>query len=214
LTRARAAAALMLIGGTFTAGPAAAQDPSLTIRPLPDSAYRPIVRVERVLADDALEEAARSGLPLRVRIRVELWKDGWIDHLAAQDAHSAVVVFEPLAAEYLVRSNPGPSAALRFPTYAAARRAVEREFIPPIRPRAPGRYYYTATLELETLSLSDLEELERWLQGELQPAVTGDRSIPGAVGQGAKRLMIRLLGLPARRLEARSGKFEVPRRNQ
>ena len=80
-----------------------------------------------------------------------------------------------------------------------------------MRPRTPGRYYYTATLELETLSLSDLEELERWLQGELQPAVTGDRSIPGAVGQGAKRLMIRLLGLPARRLEGRSGKFEVPR---
>lgn len=211
MTRARAAAALALIGGTFTAGPATAQEPSLAIRPLADSAYRPVVRVERVLADDALEEAARSGLPLRVRIRVELWKDGWIDDLVAQDAHSAVLVFEPLAAEYLVRSNPGPSTPLHFPTYAAARRAVEREFILPMRPRSPGRYYYTATLELETLSLSDLEELERWLQGELQPAVTGDRSIPGAVGQGAKRLMIRLLGLPARRLEGRSGKFEVPR---
>ena len=41
-----------------------------------------------------------------------------------------------------------------------------------------------------------LEELERWLQGELQPAVSGQRSVPAALGQGAKRLMLRLLDLP------------------
>jgi hypothetical protein len=64
-------------------------------------------------------------------------------------------------------------------------------------------------MEIETLSLSDLEELERWLQGELQPAVSGKRSVPGAVGQGAKRIMIRMLGLPTRRLEAKTEKFRA-----
>ena len=191
------------------AGSVAAQRPSLTIQPVADSAYRPLVQFQRVLTDPALADAARSGLPLRVRIRAELWKDGWIDNLVAQDEHAAVLLYEPLAREYIVRPNPGPAAALRFTTYDAARRAVEREFMLAMRPRETGRYYYTATLELETLSLSDLEELERWLQGELQPAVTGERSIPDAIGQGAKRLMIRLLGLPTRRLEARSPRFSV-----
>jgi hypothetical protein len=76
-------------------------------------------------------------------------------------------------------------------------------------PTRAGRYYYLAHLEIETLSLSDLEELERWLQGELGPAVGGGRSLTGAVGEGAKRLLIRLLGLPTRRVEARSDRFEV-----
>jgi hypothetical protein len=75
--------------------------------------------------------------------------------------------------------------------------------------RLSGRYYYTAVLQIETLSLSDLDELERWLQGELGPAVSGRRSLSDAVGEGAKRLLIRLLGLPTRRVEARSDRFRI-----
>jgi hypothetical protein len=48
------------------------------------------------------------------------------------------------------------------------------------------------------------------LKGELQPAVSGDRSLPGAIGQGARRLFIRVLSLPERRLEGRSERFRMP----
>jgi hypothetical protein len=34
--------------------------------------------------------------------------------------------------------------------------------------------------------------------------------VPGAVGQGAKRLMLRILDLPERRYYARTGRFRVP----
>jgi hypothetical protein len=78
-----------------------------------------------------------------------------------------------------------------------------------MKPTRAGRYYYTAALRIETLSVSDLAELERWLQGELGPAVSGDRSIPGAVVEGAKRLMIRVLGLPTKHLDSRSVRFRV-----
>ena len=91
----------------------------------------------------------------------------------------------------------------------AVRSAVEGSYTPALRPARQGRYYYTALLELETLTLSDLAELERWLKGELQPAVSGDGSVPSAVGQGVKRLLVRVLRLPARRFEARSGWFRV-----
>jgi hypothetical protein len=76
-------------------------------------------------------------------------------------------------------------------------------------PRGSGQYYYTVTLQIETLSVSDLDELEHWLQGELQPAVSGQRSVPGAIGQGAKRLMLRILDLPERRYDARTGRFRI-----
>jgi hypothetical protein len=209
LTAAFAAAALMLAGGTLTSWQAnpAKQEPAFTIRHVEESANRPLIHINGLLDDPALEEAARSGLPLRVRVRVELWKDGWIDNLVNSETSTSVLLYEPLGQEYIVRPNPRPGTALRFPTYSAARHAIEREYLLGIQPRVPGRFYYTATLEVETLSLSDLDELERWLQGELQPAVSGDRSVPGAVGQGVKRLMIRLLSLPARRMEARSQRF-------
>lgn len=201
----------MLIGGLVPVGAAEtmAQQPSLTVQEVADSSHRPLVSIRGLLDDDALQEAARSGLPLRVHVRVELWKDGWIDNLVDDQSWTMILRYEPLDEEYLVHSNPAPERTRRFPSYAAARAIIEGARVLAMHPREEGRYYYIATLELETFSLSDLAALERWLQGELRPAVTGGRSLPDAVGEGAKRLMIRLLRLPARKLEAGSERFRV-----
>ncbi len=171
--------------------------------------HRAVVRLGPVLANDELEEAATSGLPIRLRVRTELWRDGFFDGLAGNATWTAVLVYEPLRRRYYVRpvGTTGPSRS--FESYDLARSAIEGELPIRLAPRRPGRYYYTATLEVETLSVSDLQELERWLQGELQPAVEGENSIPGAIGQGAKRLLIRVLGVPNRRVEARSERFRV-----
>jgi hypothetical protein len=199
--------ALLVLGA---AAPASAQSPEFALGVLTDLAWRPLVRVGPVLADDDLEEAARSGVPIRLRVRVELWRDGWTDDLAATEGWTAVLAYDPLARHFLVRGRSASAPVRRFPTYEAARSEIEGSYPMQIRPLREGRYYYLATLEIETLSLSDLEELERWLQGELQPAVSGDRSVGGALGDGAKRLMIRLLNLPARSLDARTDVFRVP----
>ena len=179
--------------------------------PDPASGYAPVLRIEGVLADPALEEAVRSGLPLRLKSRIELWRDGFFDRLEASDATTWVLLYDPLEGRFLVRSQSSTPEVRDYPTFDAARAAVEGAHRGSIRPTRNGRYYYTAVLELETLSLSDLEELERWLKGEFQPAVSGERSVPGAVGSGIKRLFIRVLGLPARRYEARSEWFDFRR---
>lgn len=169
----------------------------------------PRLRVVDVLDDDALEEAVRSGLPLRMRFRLELWRDGFFDALIAEAEWAAVVAFEPLEGQFLAglldRDGLG-----RFPSWAGARTAVERAYPVAMPTPTAGRYYYLGVLEIETLSLSDLDELERWLRGELEPAVQGRRSVGGAVGTGLKRLLIRMLGLPARRFQARSDSFRAP----
>jgi hypothetical protein len=172
--------------------------------------YRGALRVGPVLASRQLEEAAAAGLPVRIRVRVELWRDRVFDQLVDSVSWSSVIVYEPLGRQYFVRSLPGPVAARRFDSFTAARGAVEGEYPLALRPATPGRYYYSGTLQIETLSVSDLEELERWLHGELQPAVSGQRAVPAAVGQGARRLLLRLLDLPQRRIDVRSGRFTVP----
>lgn len=171
------------------------------------ASFRPVVRFPGVLDDAELESAARSGLPLRVSLRVELWRDGFIDDLEASQSWNAIVLFEPLDRQYIVRTPD--DRALRFASFAGARSAAEQAGVLDVHPRRTGRYYYTATLRVETLSLSDLDELGRWLQGELQPAVSGESSIPGAIVQGAKRLLIRVLRLPTKHLDGRSARFRV-----
>lgn len=173
--------------------------------------YRPVIRVGPVLADRELERAAASGLPLRVRVRVELWRDRLFDQLVDTTSWSTVLVHEPIGEQFFVRSLPAERGSRRASTFASARLAVESEYLLSMHPTREGTYYYTVSLQIETLSVSDLEELERWLQGELQPAVSGQRSVPGAVGQGAKRLMLRILDLPERRFDARTRRFRVPR---
>lgn len=168
----------------------------------------PVVSVRGVLDDPALEDAVRSGLPLRMRFRLELWRDELFDDLVQESEWSAVVAFEPLEGTF-VAGQTGDS-LVAHGSWAAARTALERTYAPGSRPTRSGRYYYIGTLEIETLSLSDLDELERWLRGELEPAVRGRGSVGGAVGTGLKRILIRVLGLPARRYEDRSGLFRVP----
>jgi Domain of unknown function (DUF4390) len=200
--------ALILLAGPagVRVGPAQ-QGPALSVRADTTSGGRALLRIGSVLGDRQLGEALRSGLPLRVRVRVELWRDGFFDHLESNETWTTVVLFEPLDEQYIVRPPGGE--VRRFADYGEARAAIESQYPLAIAPRQAGSYYYTATLEIETLSLSDLDELQRWLRGELGPAVSGERSIGSAMGEGAKRLLIRMLGLPSRRIEAKSERFRM-----
>jgi hypothetical protein len=186
-----------------------AQERPLTVLVDRQGGFRPVVRIGPVLGSGDLERAAVSGLPIRIRVRVELWKDRLFDQLVDTLSWSTVIVYEPIGEQYFVRSQPSDRGSRRFASFAAARSTVESEYLLSLRPRGAGRFYYTASVQIETLSVSDIEELERWLQGELQPAVSGQRSVPGALGQGARRLMLRLLDLPARRFDARTERFRT-----
>jgi hypothetical protein len=168
----------------------------------------PSLSVGNILDDPAMEELLRSGLPLRLQFRVELWRDRLFDQLVDHVAWNVVLAFEPIEARFLVGIGQAETPD-RYPSYAAARAAIETTYFPRIAPRRTGSYYYLASLELESLSLSDLDELAHWLRGELGPAVRGGRSVPGAVGTGLRRLLIRVLDLPARRYTARSERFEL-----
>ncbi len=73
-----------------------------------------------------------------------------------------------------------------------------------LRPEQPGTYYYLGRIEIEILSLSGLEELRRWLQGELTPVAGGEEPVGGALRRGIQRLFLRVHGLPAILLQTRT----------
>ena len=94
----------------------------------------------------------------------------------------------------------------QYKSFADARSATEQAFTPSLTPRVKGRSGYVAVqIDVETLELGDLAELQRWLSGEAAPAVRGRRNPGTALTNGFRKLVTRILGGEVRHLEARSG---------
>lgn len=204
VVRAVAVAALV----TLLAGTLAAQEaPPLEVE-VRTSGGRAAVRLGDVLSEPSLQEALHAGLPLRIEIRTQLWRDGFFDDLEGQAEWRASVVFDPLERRYVLTRPDRSDDERTFPTLDGLRRGLPNSLTPPLGPSDGGRYYYLSRIEIETLSLSDLEELRRWLRGDLAEALAGEGDVSGALGRGLRRTVVRLLGMPARRYETRSETFE------
>ncbi len=228
LTEAPVVLSLLLLGLMLTGGigvPLKAQDGQqleepLQLELLDDGSVD--IHLGDILSDPALVDAVESGLPLRLEVVTQLWRDGFFDSQVGQDLWRANVFYDALEGEYVLQPDPStgafgdgapagsgnPPAARTFDTMEGLRRALPRNIDPPIGPEEEGRYYYLSRLSVETLSLSDLEELRRWLRGDLAPAISGDGDVEGAAERGLRRTVIRLLGMPTRRFDARTSTFE------
>jgi hypothetical protein len=212
--RAAFAVALALSAGPGASALAAQSTGTLELQLPPRASLRaegPLVRSVGVLSDGQLRDLLRNGFPARFHYRVELWSvGGLLNDLEGAVEWNVVVRHDPLDHSYRVARFAGDRVAQlgRFPEIRDAQAAVERMFSAPIAPRRRGRsYYYAVVLDVETLSLSDLDEVERWLKGELRPAVRGRRNPGTALTRGVRTLVVRLLGGEARRYELRSPTF-------
>jgi Domain of unknown function (DUF4390) len=188
----------------------------LTVRLAADStpagSRAPVVRSENLLGDGRWLSALRSGLPVRLHYRVEVWRSrgGWFDAFERQAAWDVVLRHEPLLDQYTVLTVVGGRVReRRYATLDALSTALGFAYQVSVRPAAAGRYYYAASMEISTLSDSDLDELQRFLEGDLDEVAQGQEGVGDALGRGATRFLLRLAGLPSLRLEVRSTTFEV-----
>ena len=178
----------------------------------PSGSRDPILRARDLVSDDRWSSMLRSGFPIRMHFQVELWRDRdvWFDALERQVEWDIVVRREPLLDQYTVNTiTPASVGERRYATLGALTSALEYAYRITIGPAERGDYYYAGVLGLATLSDTDLEELDRFLRGDLGSAASGGESLGNAVSRGAKRLLLRLAGLPSLRLEARSERFKV-----
>ena len=170
----------------------------------------PTLRGTDLLADPQLRDLVRNGFPARFSFRVELWSTGgFFNNLTASTAWDVIVRYDPLDKVYQVVRIAGDRAVAlgSFSDVAAAGEAVGRPLRIPLNAPSRDRYYYNAVLDVEVLSLSDLDELERWLRGELRPAVSGRRNPGTALTRGVRTLVVRLLGGTRRQFETRTSTF-------
>jgi hypothetical protein len=197
----------------LAAVPAAAQDTApVGLEVELDSLTRdPVVRTRNLLADTPWLSALRQGLPVRLQYRLEVWRsrEAWLDDVQRQIEWTVVVRHEPLLDHFSVVRLLPPNRILRnvYATPGALASALGAAYPIRVSPREPGRYYYSATLTVATLSDSDVDKLDRVLRGELDPR----NSEGGSLAERARRLVLRLAGLPTLSLSASSPAFEVGR---
>ena len=197
-----------LLAGAAAVPSAAAQAPSLTVTL--QSAV-PRVQSTGLLADGRFIALMRSGFPLRLHYRLELWKvrASWFDQFVREASWDAVARHDPLADDFVLIRTGG--SVTRYATPEELARALDIAYSVTLRPAggARGRFYFLCRLDVTTLNDSDLEELSRWLKGDVGPAVSGEGNFGGALARGAQRVLVRIAGLPRQRLEARSSILRI-----
>ena len=214
----RRGAVTVLAASLLAAGALGAQDrgeaprASLEVRLQRDSAgalLLPEVRALGLMADGTFEGSLRNGFPVRFTFRLGLWRDAPLyDRPGGEATWEVVVVLDPVTNTYqLMRSTD--SVVHNLPDVRSLDSALAIPFAVDVVPRRrSGKFYYVADLDAESLSLSELEEVERWLRGDLGRALTQRGDVGNAFSRGARLVMIRLSGLPHRSLQARTAKFQ------
>jgi len=190
---------------------------NVSVPPLSPAPPGPVIRTANVIADAELKKLLQNGFPAHLSYRADLWsRSGWFDDVVSTIEWDVVVRYEPLTKTYRVARYIGDRAENlgRFESYDDAQAVVARPYQPPLPARrSRGRQYYIVVLEVEVISMTDLDELERWLRGELRPAVRGKRNPGTALGRGISTLATRLLGGEKRRYEQRTETFRVENRD-
>lgn len=174
----------------------------------------PLVRAFAVLSDPRMRELLENGFPARLSYRVELWSsERFADQLHRAVEWEVLVRWRGTDQRFEVTQRVGQR-VLSLGSFARiedAEAAVERPLrVPIVAPTRNRRYYYQAVLEVRTLSVSDLDEVNAWLRGELTPAVRGERNPGTALTRGLRSLTTRLLGGERREYAARTILFRPP----
>ena len=202
--RKRWHAILALVAVAATPTRVAAQSPSLSIT---ITRQTPRIQTTALLADGKYVALMRSGFPLRLHYRLELWhvRPGWFDQFVSDATWDALARHDPLADDFVLIRTGG--SVRRYATAEDLARALEIPYYVTLGPKGAGRFFFLCRLDLTTLNDSDLEELTRWLKGDVSPAVSGRGSVGDALARGLQRVLVRIAGLPRLTLEARSTEF-------
>jgi hypothetical protein len=172
---------------------------------LPSQATPVVVTATGLFGDPDMRELVRSGFPASLRYRLELWRAGGLfNDLEGTQEWELIVQYDPSGQRYrVVRREGGRLEDMgSFATLSTAQAMLERPLKITLAPqRQARRYYYNFVLDISALSVSDMDQLERWLRG-----VRGGTAA-GAIGSGMRTLMLRMLGGENQHYERRSVTF-------
>lgn len=204
---------LAVAGGALRAQ----HDPTLAITlPAADQLAKvgPLVTATNMLSSPHARDPLAAGFPARFHFLVTLWSEGKLTNSIERRAEYDVIVrFLAMEKKYevvqLMNDRP-PFSLGKFAHIEDAEAAVARPTRVPITAfPSKRRFYYRVTLDVLILGASDLDELNRWLKGEVGPAIHGERNPGTALTRSVRMLVSRLLGGDSQEFEQTTAVFEA-----
>jgi len=204
----------LVLGMGTAAAPAWGQSPKVEIV-LPAASDLasdpPSVRTTGVVVVPHTAELIRNGFPARLHYKMERWSAGtFVNDVKAMVEWEVIVEYDALTTHFrVVRATDAKAVVLGdYTSLADADEKVAELYRVPISvPKKGDKSYYILKLDVEAMSLSDLDEVRRWLNGELRPAVRGRKNPGTAVTSGIRTLFVRILGGERVQYEASTGVF-------
>lgn len=210
---------VLLIAGVASRASVVSAQPSDAVRSaprieitMPTAQASVSVRLVQVADGARFDTLLHNGFDVRVYARAELWRAGWLrNRVVAGAGWELILHHDLLDKSYTVVRITADGATTSLGTYRRledAKAALALPYFPPLqRPRGAAPHYFSVQVDVETLDVDEIDELTRWLRGELRPAVQG-RGNPGtAISRGVRTLVSRAMGGEVRQLEARSPRF-------
>ncbi len=153
--------AFLALLGAVTVPRAAAQAPALTV--IVQSGV-PRIQTTGLLADGKFVGLMRSGFPLRLHYRLELWRSrsGWFDQYISEASWDGVARHDPLADDFVLIRTGG--SVTRYGTPDDLERGLELPYRVNLKVKGSGNFYFLCRLDVTTLNDTDLEELTRYVQ--------------------------------------------------
>jgi hypothetical protein len=171
----------------------------------------PMVTTIGVLRDQDLRQNIQHGFAARLDYTVELWAQRqWNDPLIADTTWTVIVEYSPLTKQYMVLSDTGGRRVAGGPyaTLEEVEALLARPVEAPIRaPNIGRRMYYTATLDIQPISWNELDALQAWLRGDVQPAARGQTNPVTPFVGFIRRTFLRVLGGGRTRYRGSSATF-------
>jgi len=181
---------------------------SLSVTPPASASSAPIVTAANLFADPDMRDLVRSGFPASLRFRLELWRVGGLfNDLEGHQDWELIIQYDPSAQRYRVVQRQGGRVddLGSYSTLSTAQALLERPLRAQLMPSRQGaRYYYILTLDIEALSVSDMDQLEHWLRGARSGGTAAS-----ALGSGVRTLMLRMLGGERQHYTGRSATFRA-----
>ena len=172
----------------------------------------PWITSANLLADPKTGELLHNGFPARIHYRLELWEKGGFggDDRAGLTEWDVLVAYDPTSQLFNVYRHTMANGVNEnfggFSTLSAAEAQFGRSYRAAIHPERSGRFYYNLIVDVQTLTVSDLDALQQWLRGSSAPQRGG---IFRGIWSGLGTLVSRILGGDKRKYEQRSDVFDA-----
>jgi hypothetical protein len=207
-----ALAALLLWTAPIAAQSSRARVDVVDIVPANALTHGPGITSTNLLSDPNTRRLLREGFPARIHYRLELWrKGGWFDDLDGRTEWDVLVAYDPTTQLYNVLRRTSDDAVHEdfggFRSATSAEEQVSKMYRASLHPNRSGRFYYDLNVDIETLTVSDLDALQQWYRGTTAPGADGNPLT--ALRSGVGTLLSRVLGGSKVHYQRTSGVFAV-----